>query len=74
MEQKELEIIERYKESDPELKELWEEHLMLEKELEELFQKGYLTNSDEVRKKEIQKKKLYGKDRIRELIKKYMVN
>ena len=47
---------------------------MLEKELEEILSKGYLTTTHEMRKREIQKKKLLGKDKILELIKKYMVN
>ncbi len=71
MEPRELEIIEKYKDKDPELKELWEEHLKLEAELEEILNKPYLTTEDEIRKKEIQVKKLRGKDRILEIIKKY---
>ncbi len=71
MEPKELEIIEKYKDKDPELKALWEEHLKLEAELQELLSKPYLTTEDEIRKKEIQIKKLHGKDRILEIIKKY---
>jgi hypothetical protein len=43
---------------------LYEEHLLLEKELQKLDQKPFLTPDEEVEKKKIQKLKLVGKDEM----------
>ncbi|MBX6423574.1 YdcH family protein [Thermosulfurimonas sp. F29] len=63
------ELVKRYAERNPEIRELFERHQALEKELSELVRKAYLTAEEEVRKKRIQKEKLALKDRIYELIK-----
>jgi uncharacterized protein YdcH (DUF465 family) len=43
---------------------LYEEHLLLEKELRKFEQKTFLTPEEEVEKKKIQKLKLAGKDEM----------
>ncbi len=63
------ELVKKYAERNPEIKELFERHQALERELEELVRKAYLTAEEEVRKKQIQKEKLALKDRIYALIK-----
>ncbi len=63
------ELVRKYAEKDPEIRELFERHQALERELEELVRKAYLTTEEEVRKKQIQKEKLALKDRIYALIK-----
>ncbi|WP_297056827.1 YdcH family protein [Thermosulfurimonas sp.] len=63
------ELVRQYAERNPEIRELFERHQALERELEGLIRKSYLTASEEVRKKQIQKEKLALKDRIYALIK-----
>ncbi|QJA06728.1 DUF465 domain-containing protein [Thermosulfurimonas marina] len=63
------ELVKQYAERHPEIRELFERHQALERELDELVRKAYLTAEEEVRKKQIQKEKLALKDRIYELIK-----
>ncbi|OAQ20208.1 YdcH family protein [Thermosulfurimonas dismutans] len=63
------ELVKQYAQKNPEVKELFEKHQALERELEELVRKAYLSADEEVRKKQIQKEKLALKDQIYELIK-----
>ena len=65
----EKELIKQYAQKNSEIKELFEKHQALERELEELVRRAYLSADEEVRKKQIQKEKLALKDRIYELIK-----
>ncbi|MEA4858392.1 MAG: DUF465 domain-containing protein [Solidesulfovibrio sp.] len=71
MDQRDLELIAKYGEADPELKSLFEEHIAFEKILEKMESKPYLTPSEETELKEIKKKKLSGKTRIETLLVKY---
>ena len=68
MEAKEEEFIRSLIDSDPELRQYYEEHVGLKQRLEELRQKPYLTPAEEVEEKRIQKQKLAGKDRIMEIL------
>ncbi|RUM87287.1 MAG: DUF465 domain-containing protein [Thermodesulfatator sp.] len=63
------ELIRQYAEKNPEIRELFERHQSLERELENLLRRVYLTSEEEIRKKQIQKEKLALKDRIYALIK-----
>ncbi len=65
------ELVKSYAEKYPEIKELFERHQALERELEDLVRKVYLTTEEEIREKQIKLEKLYLKERIFELIKKY---
>ncbi len=65
------ELIKKYAEKYPDIKELFERHQKLEKELERLVKKIYLTTEEELKEKQIKKEKLYLKEKIYQLIKKY---
>ena len=51
-----------------ELRQLWEEHLELERQLEEFNSQAYLNPSEQVERKTIKKRKLAGKDQIAKLL------
>lgn len=65
------ELIKKYAERYPDIKELFEKHQKLEKELESLIKRPYLTMEEEIKEKQIKKEKLYIKEKIYQLIKKY---
>jgi uncharacterized protein len=71
MEARDLELIDRLTHQDSELKQLWEEHQTLKRDLEKYAGKRYLTPAEELEKKRIQKVKLAGKDRIEEILSAY---
>lgn len=71
MEKNDLLLIEKFRLTDKELDELYKEHCKYEVELEKFNEKSYLTPSDEMERKTIQKKKLAGKDRIEQILRKY---
>ena len=71
MDQRDLDLVAKYGEADPELKSLYEEHVAFEKILEKMESKPYLTPAEETELKEIKKKKLSGKTRIETLLAKY---
>jgi uncharacterized protein YdcH (DUF465 family) len=71
MEETELQLIRRLIPKNRELKKLWDEHLEYEEKLEQLNRRRYLSTEEEVRRKEIQKLKLRGKDRIEEILRTY---
>lgn len=68
MEQRDLDLIEKWKEKDPELKRLWQEHLDFEEQLDVFNKRIYLSPSEEVERKTLQKKKLRGRDRIERIL------
>jgi hypothetical protein len=71
MEDEDKLLIEKHIDNDEELKSYVEEHILYEKQLEELNKKPYLTQEEEVRKKKIKKLKLSGRDMIETILKKY---
>lgn len=71
MEQRDLELIHRYIASDDVLASLYKEHQDYEKELEDLEDKSYRTQEEELRLKQLKKKKLVGRDRIEFILRKY---
>jgi hypothetical protein len=74
VEKKDLELIEKYIDKDDELKKHVVEHGELEKKLEELKSKPYLTADQEVEVKRLKKTKLAGRDKIEEILKRYRQN
>lgn len=74
MEETELQLIRRLIPKNRELKKLWDEHQDYEEKLEQLNKKRYLSTEEEMRRKEIQKLKLRGKDRIEEILRSYREN
>jgi uncharacterized protein YdcH (DUF465 family) len=71
MEKRDLELIQKYISSDPELKRHMEDHEEYEHKLAEWNRRLYLTPEEEVEKKRIQKLKLAGRDRIEAILAKY---
>ncbi len=68
MEKQDLELIESCKDREPELNKLWQEHLEFEEQLEVFNRRVYLTPSEEIERKTIQKKKLKGKDQMEKIL------
>jgi len=64
-------LVEQLKKEDKEFWHLFQEHQYLEKKLERLNKRRYLTPEEEVERKIIQKRKLLGKDRMAEIIRRY---
>jgi len=71
MEKQDLEIIEKHITDDHMLASLYNEHLEYERVLEKFNNKPYLTPSEEVERKNLQKKKLMGRDRIEMILREY---
>ena len=71
MEKKDEELIQTLIPHDPELKQYYEEHLLLEAQLAEFNRKVYLTPEQDLEKKQLQKRKLHGKDRIMQILEKH---
>lgn len=53
---------------EPELRRHYDEHVQLKQRLQELRDKPFLTEEEEVEEKTIQKQKLAGKDRMMEIL------
>jgi len=68
MEAKEEALIRSLIDTDSELRRYYEEHVELKRQLEDLRQKPYLTEEEEIEQKRIQKQKLAGKDRSMEIL------
>lgn len=71
MERQDLELIQTYIKRDQQLEFLYKEHLDYEKQLAKLDNKLFLTPEEELQRKELQKRKLLGKDRIEDILRKY---
>jgi hypothetical protein len=71
MEKRDKLLIEKHINTDDELKKFVEEHILFEKQLDELSEKVYLTPDEEMKQKELKKLKLAGRDKIEEILKKY---
>ena len=64
MEQRELKLLEELSPTHPELKTLWEEHILYEKQLEKFESKKYLTPQEEQQARQLKKVKLEGKTKM----------
>jgi len=62
-------LIQQLCDGNPRFRLLYEEHLLLEKELSSLTQKTFLSAEEEVEKKKVQKLKLAGKDEMEQILK-----
>ncbi|KWT82597.1 MAG: DUF465 domain-containing protein [Nitrospirota bacterium] len=67
----EEEIIERLRQQNELFKQLEEDHRTLDTQIDEIDKKRYLTTEEDIRRKELQKTKLYKKDKIAEMIREY---
>lgn len=68
MDQHELDLLEKYAPQDPELKSLWEDHLLFEKQVEKLESKSFLTPSEQQSLKLLKKQKLEGKTKLMDIL------
>ena len=68
MEDADLQLIRKLIPKNKELKLLWDEHLGFEEKLEQFNKRRYLSTEEELRRKELQKLKLLGKDKIEEIL------
>lgn len=68
MEKKDEEFILTLLEHDAELKTFYEEHLDLERQLEDFNRRLYLSPEQEIERKQLQKRKLSGKDKIMQIL------
>jgi hypothetical protein len=71
MEKNDTLLIEKHIKEDERLRKYVEEHMLFEKQLDELNKKTHLTSAEEVEQKRIKKLKLSGRDKIETLLKKY---
>ncbi len=68
MENEERARIESLLTNHGELRQLWERHLELEKQLDELNSQTHLSPSEQTERKMIKKRKLAGKDQIAKIL------
>ncbi|OGQ04772.1 MAG: hypothetical protein A3F82_08045 [Deltaproteobacteria bacterium RIFCSPLOWO2_12_FULL_44_12] len=71
MEERDLELIKQVSAKENALENLYKEHVSYERQLAKLDRKLFLTPEEVVLRKELQKKKLKGKDQIETILKKY---
>ena len=71
MEERDKNLIEEQSKHDEELKKFVEEHILFEKQLDELNEKVYLTPDEEMKQKQLKKLKLAGRDKIEMILRKY---
>ncbi len=68
MDTKKIELIEKLGETNAEVKALWEQHLLYEKQLEKLTKKTYRTPQEDHLVTDLKKKKLAGKTKLQKLL------
>lgn len=68
---KETEIINILRSENEVFRKIEEEHRKLDKTLDEMTKKRYLTTEEELEKKKLQKQKLHYKDQMAQLIRQY---
>lgn len=68
MDQHEMELLEKYAPQNPELKSLWDDHLIYEKQIEKLEGKPYLTPAEQQQLKQLKKQKLDGKTKLMHIL------
>ncbi len=64
-------LIEKATNENKEFRSLYLEHLELKKKLSELNKSKFLTTERDIERKRLQKIKLFGKDRMAKILKKY---
>jgi uncharacterized protein YdcH (DUF465 family) len=71
VEAKEYALLEKLAPTHPELKSLWDDHILYEKQLEKLEGKSFLTPSEKQEVSRIKKQKLEGKTKLVDLLQSY---
>ena len=64
MDQHELDLLHKHMPTDPELKSLWEDHVLYEKQVEKLENKIFRSPTEEQTLKQLKKQKLEGKTQL----------
>lgn len=64
MEKRELEVLEKYAPSDPDLKDLWDDHRLYSKQVDKLKAKPYRTPTEEMTLAQLKKQKLESKTKL----------
>ncbi|MBR4742500.1 MAG: DUF465 domain-containing protein [Desulfovibrio sp.] len=64
MDQQEKDLLEKNKDKDPELKALWEDHVLYSKQVDKLESKSFRTPTEEQTLKQLKKQKLEGKTKM----------
>ena len=64
-------LVEKYSDQDPELKVLWDEHVLFKKQILKLEGKPYRTPVEEQELRVLKKQKLEGKTRLYEKLDKF---
>ncbi|AEH23478.1 hypothetical protein TOPB45_1397 [Thermodesulfobacterium geofontis OPF15] len=65
------ELIRKFSKKYEDIRDLFEKHQVLENEVAQISQKNYLTPEEELKVKQLKREKLYIKEQIYKLIKKY---
>ena len=68
MDQTEKDLLEKYKDTNPELKALWEDHVLFSNQVNKLADKPYRTPSEEQTLRQLKKQKLDNKTKMIDLI------
>ncbi len=71
MEERDVALLEKYCAIDNELKNLWDDHILYEKQVEKLEARPFLTPVEDQTLKQLKKQKLDGKTRLHILLDKY---
>ncbi|SHN70412.1 DUF465 domain-containing protein [Desulfovibrio litoralis] len=71
MDLKDRELLEKVSKIDPEVKSLWDDHVIYEKKLQVLEAKPFLSPQEELDLKSLKKQKLDGKTRLVALLNKH---
>lgn len=64
MEEQEVGLVRRLCDENPRYRRLYEEHVLLERQLQTLEQRSHLSPDEELQRKTVQKLKLAGKDEM----------
>ncbi len=68
MDQRDLDFIQANADRDPDLKSLWEEHILLSRQVDKLESKPYRTPSEDQNLRHLKKQKLDAKTRLADRI------
>ena len=71
MAENDMDLVQRLSEENPRFRKLHEQHLLFEKQLQEMDDRTYLTPEEDLERKKIQKLKLAGKDEMEAILRDY---
>ncbi|MBQ7608697.1 MAG: DUF465 domain-containing protein [Desulfovibrionaceae bacterium] len=68
MDQREKELLEKYKETDSDLRGLWEEHVLYSSQVDKLEAKNFRTPTEQQTLKQLKKQKLEVKTKMMDIL------